>query len=96
MLLAAGADLLHRNNEGATAYHVSVWECRAEMQQWLREQYLARGAALPDVGENPDGDEEGEGDGAGEVGGAEGEGEWAGEGGDAEVELESDDGEAKR
>jgi hypothetical protein len=55
LLLAAGADLLHANSAGHTALHVAVWECRDEMEAWLRAQYAQRGVAPPEVGENPEG-----------------------------------------
>ena len=68
LLLAAGADLLHANLAGHTALHVAVWECRDEMEAWLRAQYAARGQEPPIVGENPEG---GDGDGDGDGGGGE-------------------------
>ena len=55
LLLAAGADLAHANLAGATALHVAVWECRDEMEAWLRAQYAARGVEPPVVGETPEG-----------------------------------------
>jgi len=70
LLLAAGADLAHANLAGATALHVAVWECRDEMEAWLRAQYAARGVEPPVVGENPEGgdDDDGGGGGGGEDG----------------------------
>ena len=76
LLLAAGADLLHANLAGHTALHVAVWECRDEMEAWLRAQYAKRGVAPPEVGENPEGGDDD--DGAVAFDGEEGEGEDAG------------------
>ena len=67
LLLAAGADLAHANLAGATALHVAVWECRDEMEAWLRAQYAARGVEPPVVGENPEGGDD-DGGGGGEDG----------------------------
>ena len=76
MLLAAGADLFHANAAGASALHVAVWECRDEMEQWLRAQYAARGIAPPEVGANPEDEDDDGGVDVGDVGeGDEGEGE---------------------
>jgi hypothetical protein len=82
LLLAAGADLAHTNLAGATALHVAVWECRDEMEAWLRAQYAARGVEPPVVGENPEG---GDDDGGGGEDGEElelGDGEEGDEQGD--------------
>ena len=68
LLLAAGADLAHANLAGATALHVAVWECRDEMEAWLRAQYAARGVEPPVVGENPEGGDDDGGGGGGEDG----------------------------
>ena len=82
LLLAAGADLAHANLAGATALHVAVWECRDEMEAWLRAQYAARGVEPPVVGENPEGgDDDDGGDGVAFGEGEDGEdGEEAGDG----------------
>ncbi len=65
LLLAAGADLAHANLAGATALHVAVWECRDEMEAWLRAQYATRGVEPPVVGENPEGGDDDDGGGGG-------------------------------
>jgi len=58
LLLAAGADFRRANREGHTALHVAVWELRDEMVGWLRAQYARIGVAPPEVGANPEGDDE--------------------------------------
>ncbi len=70
LLIAAGADLLSMNTEGATAYHLAVWDCREDMVEWLKAQYAQRGLALPEVGEAP-GEEDEDDDGGDDDGLAE-------------------------
>ena len=64
-LLAAGADLAAQDDAGKTPYHIAVEERRAEMVEWLAEQYRERGLDLPAVevpGDEDDEEDGGEGE----------------------------------